>query len=101
VQRLSELMGKAIVTADTGEKLGTVADVLLDDDGARVAGVVVRGGWMSKERVLPYEGVQTLGRDAVVVRSGRELMDVKEWRGRAATNETVADPAHESYRHSE
>lgn len=91
MQRLSELMGKAIVTADTGEKLGTVADILLEDDGHRVAGVVVRSGWMGKERVLPYEGVQTLGRDAVVARSSRELMGSREWRDRATTHDSTPE----------
>jgi uncharacterized protein YrrD len=97
VQRLSELMGKAIVSADTGEKLGTVGDLLLDGDANRVAGVVVKSGWMGKERVLPYESVQTLGRDAVVVKSGQELMGPREWRDRA----TRRDSTPESYPGSE
>lgn len=91
MQRLSELMGKPIVSADTGEKLGTVADVLLDDGGNRVEGVVVKSGWMGKERVLPYANVQTLGRDAVVVRSGRELMEPREWRDRATTHDSTPE----------
>jgi uncharacterized protein YrrD len=80
VQRVSDLMGKTIVSADTGEKLGTVSDILLDDTDTRVVGLVVRSGWMGKEQVLPREAVQTLGRDAVVARSGSGLVGAREWR---------------------
>jgi sporulation protein YlmC with PRC-barrel domain len=41
-QRASQLMGKSVVSADTGEKLGAVSDVLLDDTDHRLVGLVVR-----------------------------------------------------------
>ena len=52
--RVSEVVGKPIVSADTGEKLGTVADLLVDSAAARVVGLVIRGGLLSAEHVLPY-----------------------------------------------
>ena len=88
MQRASELMGKSIVSADRGERLGTVSDVLLDEVSNRVVGLVVRsGGLLKKEQVLPYEAIQTLGADAVVARSAQELIGAKEWRrGALVTN---------------
>jgi sporulation protein YlmC with PRC-barrel domain len=80
VQRATELVGKAIVSADNGERLGTVADILLDEKENRIVGLIVRSGWLAKERVLPFSAVQTLGRDAVVARSAGDLIGQKEWR---------------------
>jgi uncharacterized protein YrrD len=82
-QRASDLIGKPVVASDTGEKLGTVSDLLLDDAGDRLIGLVVKhGGFMKGENVLPASAVQTLGRDAVVSRTGAELVPGREWKMR-------------------
>ena len=80
-KRATELIGKPVVSADTGEKLGTVSDLLLDDGGNRLVGLVLRHGLMKPENVLPAAAVQTLGADAIVSRSG-QLVNGKEWRAR-------------------
>ena len=81
--RASEVIGKPIVSAETGEKLGSVADLLLDSAIIRVVGLVVDGGLFSAEHVLPYADVTMLGRDAVVTRSAYGLVGPHEWRARA------------------
>ena len=83
MQRATQLMGRTIVSADSGRRLGTVSDVLLDEDRNRIVGLVVRSGWLKKERVLPYAAVQTVGRDAVIARSEQELISPADWHGRA------------------
>jgi uncharacterized protein YrrD len=80
-QRATQLIGKAVVSADNGEKLGTVSDLLLDQQG-QLVGLVVRQGLLKTEQVLPSDAVQTLGRDAVVSRSGADLISAREWRER-------------------
>ena len=80
-RRATDLIGKPVVSADTGQKLGTVSDLLLDDGGNRLVGLVLRHGLMKSENVLPAEAVQTLGADAIVSRSG-QLIAAKEWRNR-------------------
>ena len=80
-QRATELLGKAVVSSDTGEKLGTVSDVLLDEADHHLVGLVVRRGLMKSEHVLPSAAVQTFGRDAVVSRTARDLVTAKEWQG--------------------
>jgi uncharacterized protein YrrD len=81
-QRATDLIGKSVVSSDTGEKLGTVSDLLLDDTGDRLVGLVVKHGWMKREDVLPSAAVQTLGRDAVVSRTSADLVPGREWRAR-------------------
>jgi sporulation protein YlmC with PRC-barrel domain len=78
-QRASELMGKAVVSADTGEKLGAVSDLLLDETDHHLIGLVVQRGMMKSEHVLPAAAVQTFGRDAVVSRTGQDLLSAKAW----------------------
>ena len=80
MQKVSELVGKPIVSAETGERIGKVADVLLDPHSHHVLGLVVGAGLFRSEHVLPYSDVQTLGKDTVVARSGTGVVGPKEWR---------------------
>ena len=82
MHKVSELVGKSIVSAATGERLGTVSDVLVDQQSHRVLGFVIGGGLMSSEHVLPHADVQAMGADAVVARSATGMVGAKEWRER-------------------
>ena len=83
VRRTSDLIGRPVVSGDSGKKLGTITDLLVDDSEGRLVGLVLQHGWMKSEEVLPATAVQTLGTDAVVSRSS-ELMDATQWRERHA-----------------
>jgi len=83
-QRVTELLGKVVVSANSGERLGTVSDVLLDEIDHHLVGLVVRRGLMKSEHVLPSAAVQTFGRDTVVSRTSGDLVTAKEWRARPA-----------------
>jgi uncharacterized protein YrrD len=80
VYRLSEMIGKPVVSTDSGDKLGTISDALLDASAATVVGLVVRHGLIPKEHVLPLADVQRVGRDAVLARTEEHLMGSREWR---------------------
>jgi uncharacterized protein YrrD len=89
-KRASDVIGKPIVSADSGKKLGTVGDLLLDDHGRELLGLVVRHGALRREDVLPVEAVQSLGADAVVSKSDI-LVDAREWRDRQLRVEPELD----------
>jgi uncharacterized protein YrrD len=84
---VSELKGRAVLSVSGGEKLGQVADVLVDRENLRVAGVVIsKGTLLDKERrFLPAEAVSTWGRDAILVkdadvfRSEANLPEREKW----------------------
>lgn len=78
--RLSDMIGKPVVSTSSGDKLGTVSDALLDASAVQVVGLVVRHGLLAKEQVLPLEDVERVGRDAVLARSDEHLMTSREWR---------------------
>ncbi len=79
MRKVSELLGRAIVSAENGERIGKVADVLLDERSQQVIGLIVAGGLMRAEHVLPYSDVQTLGTDAVVARSTARVVSATKW----------------------
>jgi uncharacterized protein YrrD len=77
--RARDIIGKPVVSAETGERLGTVSDLLLDDLSHHLVGIVVAHGMLKSEEVLPAAAVQTFGRDAVISRTG-EMIPAREWR---------------------
>jgi sporulation protein YlmC with PRC-barrel domain len=79
--RMNEVVGKTVITPDTGTRLGQVDDLLLDDERERVAGVLVGKDWrrlFGAGRVLPYTAVRTVENDAVIARD--ELVPLEDWR---------------------
>jgi uncharacterized protein YrrD len=90
-KRATNVIGRPVVSADTGRKLGTVGDVLIDDAGREVVGLVVRHGRLGGEDVLPAAAVHSLGPDAIVSRTD-ELIDGREWRDRDSTRRHDGKP---------
>jgi uncharacterized protein YrrD len=80
VYRVSDIIGKTVVSAETGNRLGSVSDALVDEGAARVVGLVLGSGVLAKEHVMPFEHVQTLGGDAVLARTDTGMLAPSEWR---------------------
>jgi uncharacterized protein YrrD len=78
VHRVSEIIGKPIVSTETGDQLGSVSDALVA--GERVVGLVVGVGLFAKEHVLPFGNVQTLGGDTVLARTEPDMPEPAQWR---------------------
>ena len=87
IQRASQVIGKSIMAADNGEKLGTVADILFDDGNRQMIGLVVRQGLLHSEQVLPADAVQAFGRDAVVSASRAALIGARDWKEKQKAGE--------------
>ena len=83
-KRATDVIGLPVVAADTGKKLGKVVDLLLDENGTELVGLLVTHGVLQQEHVLPAAAVQSLGPDAVVSRI-EALIDAKSWRARHDT----------------
>ena len=89
VTQAGQITGTRIVTA-SGEELGTVGDLFIDDEG-RVLGYEVRHGLLSLagRQFLPVAQVQTVGQDAVIATTA-ELPSVKA-AGRGTDSTRSAD----------
>ena len=78
--RVSEIIGKTVVSAESGDRLGSVSDALVEEGGGRVVGLVLGSGVFAKEHVMPFHDVQTLGGDAVLARTDAGMLAPREWR---------------------
>jgi uncharacterized protein YrrD len=79
MERITEMVGKPVMSAANGDKLGSVADFLVTIEGDRVLGIVMRRGALRGEQVLPYDAVQAVGRHALIARSEDRVMRPREW----------------------
>ena len=73
--RATELAGRAVVDIDAAKKVGTIDKMILDPDGRRVAGFVVRrhgSGFPGTHDhvLLPSSAIHAIGPDAVTNRQG-------------------------------
>jgi uncharacterized protein YrrD len=70
--RATDLIGRVVVTIDTGEDVAEVKDVVYGTGRAQLLGFTLRRrGFLAgpMKRVLPFAGVAALGRDAVMIDS--------------------------------
>ena len=80
VQSVKDVIGKTIISIESGDKLGTVSDALMDDGSVSLVALVVGGGVLGKEHVLPFSDVHTLGGDTVLARADAGISGPREWR---------------------
>lgn len=68
---VKDLKGRAAVSIDGGEQLGTIKDVLfnLDERAIQAVSVSTGGRFHSSSNVIPMSDIQSIGNDAVMVPS--------------------------------
>ncbi len=65
-----DIIGKPIITYDSGQKIAKVVDLIFDQNDNRLLGLVINeGGWFSGAKVLPLYLVKAIGIDALIVPS--------------------------------
>jgi uncharacterized protein YrrD len=65
-----DIVGKPLITYDSGEKVETIVDLIFDQYENRLLGFLVdEGGWFSNAKVLPLNLVTAIGVDAVIIQS--------------------------------
>ena len=60
------LTGKKVVTQD-GSVIGSVSDYTIDEQQARVTGLILSGGLFEKSDVVPADRIVSVGADVIVV----------------------------------
>jgi len=70
----SDLLGKVVVTYDTGEKIERVQDLIFDETSNQLLGLLVSEKRLFRRaRVIPFVQVQAIGRNAIVVPSRKAV----------------------------
>jgi len=71
------VVGKTVMS-ERGTRLGEVADLEIDPQDFRIAGLVLRGSLWRKGTTIPADRVRSIGRDAVIVREEAGAAPVEE-----------------------
>lgn len=78
-RRRSGLVGLPVITLDGGRQIGEVEDVICSAPDGRIIGFILRGGgWLAGRRVYPYEEVEAVGPDAILVRNPRAVLTTRK-----------------------
>ncbi|NMG19853.1 PRC-barrel domain-containing protein [Brasilonema bromeliae] len=74
----SDLIGKVVITYDTGEQIDRVQDLIFDQDSHQLLGLLVdEGGLFRATRVIPFTSIQAIGPNAVVVPSKKAVVKLR------------------------
>jgi uncharacterized protein YrrD len=76
--KASEILGRAAVIRDGGQKAGKIKDVIIDPTGKQVLGLVVRERPLTKARVALWGGLQTIGPDNVIFDDATNVVKADE-----------------------
>jgi uncharacterized protein YrrD len=70
VRKGKELLGKPVITYDTGERINRIKDLIFDENDSSLLGfLVAEKGWFNNAKVLPLFLVSEIGADAIIVPS--------------------------------
>ncbi|MGQ9674046.1 MAG: PRC-barrel domain-containing protein [Chloroflexota bacterium] len=68
MRRAKDVIGLPVLTFRTGRKIDEVKDILFDPEHNRILALLTDdAGWFTDARVIPFDQVKSLGRDAVIV----------------------------------
>jgi uncharacterized protein YrrD len=74
----NEIIGKPVVSYQSGRKIDTVKDLIFDQNSNRLLGFLIsEGGWFSDRKVLLLQDVLAIGSDAVIVTSADNVFPAK------------------------
>ncbi len=74
-----DIIGKPVVSYDTGEKFDRIQDLIFDQNSNQLLGLLVdEAGWFKDARVLPLLEIQSIGADAVIVSSKNVVVRVSD-----------------------
>ena len=74
-----ELIGRNIVTIDSGNQIDRVHDLVFDHDANQVLALLVdEGGWFRAAKVVPFESVKNIGEDAVMVQDESAVVSARD-----------------------
>ncbi|WP_310489526.1 PRC-barrel domain-containing protein [Chamaesiphon sp. VAR_69_metabat_338] len=75
-----DIIGKSVVTYDSGQKVATVKDLIFDrDDNSLLGFLIEEAGWFSSAKILPLDAVTVIGSDAIIIPDREAIRSAKEY----------------------
>jgi uncharacterized protein YrrD len=72
--KAGDILGRAVVVHEGGREAGKVKDLVVDQLGRNVLGFVVTEGFLRTTRVAPWQGLQVIGPDSVILKDSNSLV---------------------------
>ncbi|AWN24092.1 photosystem reaction center subunit H [Deinococcus irradiatisoli] len=73
-----DLIGRNVVATNSGVHVNKVQDLVFDHDANQVLALLVdEGGWFRAAKVVPYEAVQSIGEDAVMIADEGQVVSAR------------------------
>ncbi|HBP63934.1 MAG TPA: photosystem reaction center subunit H, partial [Desulfosporosinus sp.] len=70
MRRIREIVGLPVLDLKSGDSIGWVQDLVLDNDKDEVIGILLEGGHLFRsEKGIPRKAIMTVGKDALTVSS--------------------------------
>jgi len=70
MRRIREIVGLPVLDLISGDSIGWVQDLVLDNDKDEVIGILLEGGHLFRsEKGIPRKAIMTVGKDALTVSS--------------------------------
>jgi uncharacterized protein YrrD len=75
MQKGTDTISLPVIAFDTGERFEKIRDVIFGQHENRVLGFLVdEGGWFNEAKVVPFQNVQAIGPDGVIVPSKESVV---------------------------
>jgi uncharacterized protein YrrD len=75
----SDIIGKPIVAYDSGDRFSRVKDLIFDQDSNQLLALLIsEEGWFSDTLIIPFQSIQAIGSDAVIVPSEDAVIRAKQ-----------------------
>jgi uncharacterized protein YrrD len=63
-----DLIGLRVITTDLGQEIEKVKELIYDPEVGKILALVVDpGGWFKDAKIIPFEKIKTIGKDAVMI----------------------------------
>jgi uncharacterized protein YrrD len=76
--KASDVVGRQITVRDGGQIVGKIKDLVVDQTGRQVIGIVVSDGVFSAARVVVWKAVQAFGPDTVIIDSAASVVKAED-----------------------
>ncbi|MFV8826827.1 PRC-barrel domain-containing protein [Alkalihalobacterium sp. APHAB7] len=67
MRTFSSICGQSLFCAKTGEELGTVNDLLLNDNGVVTGLVIDKKGWFNRHLFVPIDAITGFGHESLMI----------------------------------
>jgi uncharacterized protein YrrD len=80
VRKGKELIGKPVITYDSGERVNSIKDLIFDENDNSLLGfLIVEKSWLNQAKVLPLYLVKAIGVDAIIVPSKDAIAPARDY----------------------